>query len=273
MQSCHDNVTGFGRLQRDLRRLTIADLAEDNDVGSLAQGRPQRLAKIDLVISHLALGNQGGKILRINKLDRVFEGNHMLPPALGAAEDHRGNGRRLAAAGRTADEKKPVFRFEKRLHGGGRHLDLLRFGNHVGQEPQHPPQPPFRHHLADAVAAAMQVDRAVHATRLDHGRQGEVVDHVVVNHFTVGLVGQRLIGREIEVADPGVLTQLFKTLADRGLGVDLEKVHALRVRLKQLPLNSSAKPRCSGTGRVGRREREHNGRAVEFHRLGRHGAI
>ena len=76
MQCAQNEVTGFGRAQRDLDGVTIAHFADKNDLGGLAQGRAQTVSKIIKIGPEFALVESGFG-MRVNEFDRIFESDDM----------------------------------------------------------------------------------------------------------------------------------------------------------------------------------------------------
>ena len=93
----------LGDAQRRFDRLQVAQLADQDDVGVLAQRRAQRVGEALRVLVHLALVDQAA-LVRVDELDRVLDREDVLV-ALGIdLVDHRGQRGRLAAARRAGDE-------------------------------------------------------------------------------------------------------------------------------------------------------------------------
>ena len=96
-------VAGLGDAQRRLDRLEVAHLADEHDVGVLAQRGAQRVREALGVAVHLALVDQAALVL-VEVLDRVLDREDVLVPLGVDLVDHRRERRRLAAAGRAGDE-------------------------------------------------------------------------------------------------------------------------------------------------------------------------
>ena len=94
---------GLGRLQRGLRRLGVAELADQDRVRVLAQRAPQRLAERLGVEPDLALVDDAA-VVGMQDLDRVLDRDDVLLPVAVHVVDHRRERRRLSRAGRAGDE-------------------------------------------------------------------------------------------------------------------------------------------------------------------------
>ena len=109
-------VARLGDAQRRLDRLEVAHLADEDDVGIFAQRRAQRGGEALRVAVDLALVDEAALVL-VDVLDRILDGEDVLAPLGVDLVDHRGQRRRLAAAGRTGDEHeaaRPIG--ERRQH-------------------------------------------------------------------------------------------------------------------------------------------------------------
>ena len=103
-------MPGERRLHGDLGRLAIADLSDQDDVGILAQDRPQPVGEADVgQFVDLALVDVVERVL-----DGVFDG-HDVAGLLVELVDGRVQGGRLAAAGRPRDDHHSVRRAQHRL--------------------------------------------------------------------------------------------------------------------------------------------------------------
>ena len=123
VQRRQHEVAGLRRLHRDLRRLGVADFADEDDVGILPQNGSQRARErqLDLLVD-LRLVHAGDLIL-----DRIFDRDDV-----GLLRLHRpqrgAQRRRLAAAGWADDEDHAVLMAEEFAHileRHRRHPDLL----------------------------------------------------------------------------------------------------------------------------------------------------
>ena len=98
-----NQVARLGGLQSDLRRLGVAELADEDHVGVLAQRAPQRLAERRGVEPDLALADDAALLL-VDDLDRILDRQDVVAPRAVDVVDHRGERCRLARAGRARDE-------------------------------------------------------------------------------------------------------------------------------------------------------------------------
>ena len=105
------------RRQRDPHRLGIAHLADDDDVGRLAQRGAQRGREVGRVDADLHLLDQALTV-HVLVLDRILDGDDV--PRLAAVDllDQRRQRRRLARAGRAADEHEAARQARELLDAG-----------------------------------------------------------------------------------------------------------------------------------------------------------
>ena len=83
VQRGEHEVAGLRRVQRDLHRLGVAHLADQDDVGVLAQRRPQRLGEGRRVLADLALADHALVVL-VHELDRVLDGDDVIVAVRGS---------------------------------------------------------------------------------------------------------------------------------------------------------------------------------------------
>ena len=120
-------VPGLRRLHGDFRRLRIANLADEDDVGILAENRSQRARKrqLDFLVD-LRLVDARDLIF-----NRILDRNDVGLLGLDRAQ-RRAERRRLAAAGRTDDEDHAVLMAHELPHlfeADRRHADLFEGGH------------------------------------------------------------------------------------------------------------------------------------------------
>ena len=103
VQRRHRQVAGLGQLERGFHRFEVAQLADEHHVRVFAERGAQRHAEALRVGVQLALVDQRGLVL-VQVFDRVLDRQDVR--LLGQVDpiDHRGERRRLAAAGRAGDE-------------------------------------------------------------------------------------------------------------------------------------------------------------------------
>ena len=107
VQRAEHEMAGLGRGQREPDRLEVAHLADQDDVGILAQGRAQRLAEAERVAVHLALVDQAALRL-VHELDRVLDRDDVLGAVDVDVVDHARERGRLARAGRAGHQHQPA---------------------------------------------------------------------------------------------------------------------------------------------------------------------
>ena len=108
VQRREHQVTGLGRGQRDLDRLAIAHLADQDDLRRLAQRRAQRQRKSRRVAVQLALVDRA-LLVQVQELDRVLDGDDVVGARLVDQVDDRRQRRGLAGAGRAGDQHDTVL--------------------------------------------------------------------------------------------------------------------------------------------------------------------
>src|SRR6187402_1518743 len=87
--------TSPGRGERDVDRLAVAHLADEDDLGGLTQSAAQRRRKRRRVAVQLPLMN-GSLLVRVQELDGIFDGQDVFGPRFVDAIDDGGQRRRLA---------------------------------------------------------------------------------------------------------------------------------------------------------------------------------
>ena len=213
-------VARFGGRQRDLDRLAVAHLPDENHLRRLPQGRPKRQGKRGRIAVQLALVH-GRLLVRMQKLDRILDGDEVLRTRLvDQVDDGRQRGR-LARSGRTRDEHQAVL---ERRHIGQRrgkaqrlerryarrnHAHHHRVGAALAEDIDAEPGTVGNEirHVAGAVfletAHGLQVARddvARHPTgvlRTQHGDLGQVNDRQLAPLFDLRWPARR----EHEIAD------------------------------------------------------------------------
>jgi hypothetical protein len=116
-------VARLGCAHGGLERLVVAHLADERDVGVLADQRAQRVVEVDAVDADLALVD-GCLVVLEDVLDRVLDRDDVHLLALVDVLQHRGDGRRLAGAGDAREEDEPLRR-EGHVAQGGRQVQVL----------------------------------------------------------------------------------------------------------------------------------------------------
>ena len=77
VQRGQDQLPGLRRRDRQLHRLEVAHLPDEDDVRVLAQGRPQRRGERSGAAADLALVDEAVQV-RVHVLDRVLDGDDVL---------------------------------------------------------------------------------------------------------------------------------------------------------------------------------------------------
>ena len=106
VQRAHHENAHLGRGHRDAHRLEVAQLADQDDVRILAQGRVQRVREALAVHADLALTDETALAL-MHELDRVLDGEDVALHARVDVIDHRRERGGLARAGLAGDQDQP----------------------------------------------------------------------------------------------------------------------------------------------------------------------
>ena len=185
-----------------LHRLAVADLADHDHVGRLAQRVLQGHLPALRVDAHLAMGDDAVAV-RMHELHRVLDGHDVAIAHLVAVPDHRGQGVRLARAGGAHHDDHAALGQREVLEHRGQ-LELLE-GRDLGVDrAQHDADPVLLHERIDAEAA----DPA--------GADGEV--HLLVGLELGGLLVVHQRARELD----RMLTRERRVRDRQHLPVDLE---------------------------------------------------
>ena len=107
VQRREHEVTGLGERQRELDRLRVTHLADEDDVGVLTERGAQRAVERVGVEADLALVHDADLVL-VHVLDRVLDGEDVDRAPLVDVVDHRRERRRLPGAGRAGDEHEAL---------------------------------------------------------------------------------------------------------------------------------------------------------------------
>ena len=108
-------MAGLGGLQRGLRGLGVAQLADQDHVGVLAQRAAERLVERVGVEPDLALVDDAADVL-VEDLDRILDRDDVLLARAVDVIDHRRERRRLSGAGRAGDEHEAAVLARELLH-------------------------------------------------------------------------------------------------------------------------------------------------------------
>ena len=185
VQRAEGEVAGLGDLQRRLHGLEVAHFADEHDVRVLAQRRAQRVGEALRVAVHLALVDDAVLVL-VQVLDRIFDGEDVRVPLGVDLVDHRGQRRRLAAAGRAGDEHETARAFGE-LGDDAWQRELLEAADLLGNLPVDRADRPL---LVEEVAAepgdAADAEREVELERLLEALLLRVGQHAVGQRLGVG---------------------------------------------------------------------------------------
>src|SRR5437762_14016171 len=128
-------VPGLGESDRVIHRLAVADLADQDDVGRLAQGVLERGLPVHGVHADFALGNEAA-LVRVGELDRVLDGDDVAVGVLVAVSDHRRERGGLARTRGPYHDHQAALGHDHVLQYV-RELEVLDPGNGGGDHPQH----------------------------------------------------------------------------------------------------------------------------------------
>ncbi len=110
-----DEVARLGSLEGGLRGFLVAELADEDHVGVLAQDAPESLEIRLGVEPDFALVDDAAPVV-VHELDRVLDRDDVLLPAAVDRVDHRREGRRLTRAGRAGHEDEPAVLLGEAAH-------------------------------------------------------------------------------------------------------------------------------------------------------------
>ena len=108
VQGAENEMAGFRGHERDFHGRAIAHFADKNNLWCLPERGAQAIRITIEVMPEFAL-IKGGAAGRVNELDRILQGNDMNRLFLVNLIQDRGQGRRLATAGRAGDKHESGF--------------------------------------------------------------------------------------------------------------------------------------------------------------------
>ena len=123
VQRAHDEHAHLGGRHRDAHRLEVAELADEDRVGVLAQGRVQGVREARAVNADLALAHEA-QLALMHELDRVLDREDVALDLGVDRVDDGGQRRRFAGAGLAGDENEAA-RGRRELVQRLRHLQLV----------------------------------------------------------------------------------------------------------------------------------------------------
>ena len=124
-------VAGLGGLERDVHRQLVADLADEDDVGILAERGAERVGEGAGVDADLALAD-ARLVVVVEELDRVLDRDDVERLRPVQVPDHRGERRALAVAGGADDEDEAAIRLGERLRTRRERRAPRRSGSSIG---------------------------------------------------------------------------------------------------------------------------------------------
>ena len=141
VQRAHDEHAHLGGRHRDAHRLEVAELADEDRVGVLAQGGVQGVREARAVNADLALAHEA-QLALVHELDRVLDREDVALELGVDRVDDGGERRRLARAGLAGDENEAARR-RRELVQRLRHLELVERQAFDGM-PRNTAPTPFR---------------------------------------------------------------------------------------------------------------------------------
>ncbi len=108
-------MSRLGGRQRDPHGFRIAHLSNDNDVGSLPHGGPQRRGKIGRIHTDFHLLDHTALVVML-VFNWILDRDDVSRLASVDVVDQRGERRRLPRASRTADEHEAARKMREQLH-------------------------------------------------------------------------------------------------------------------------------------------------------------
>ena len=115
MQGGEGEMAGFGDPQRGLDGLEVAHLADENDIGILPQAGSQGVGEAVGVGVQLTLVDDA-LLVAVQVLDRILDRDDVLGALAIHLVEHRGEGGRLAGAGRAGDQHQAARLLADLLH-------------------------------------------------------------------------------------------------------------------------------------------------------------
>ena len=146
-------VAGLGEGEGGVHALAVAHLAEEDDVGVLAQGGAQGVVEAVGVVADLALGDEAGGGF-VDVLDGVLDGEDVLVAVAVDLVEDGGEGGGLAAAGGAGDEDEPLAHLGDAPEEGDGEPELLEGEEAVGEEADGPGEAVALEEAVDADAFA-----------------------------------------------------------------------------------------------------------------------
>ena len=98
----------LGGAQGDFDGLAVAHFANENDLGRLAKSGAQAVGEAVEIAAQLTL-IEGGHVMRMNKLNRIFQGDDVNGPRVTDLVENRRQRGGFAGTGGAGDEHKAGF--------------------------------------------------------------------------------------------------------------------------------------------------------------------
>ena len=214
VQGAEGQVARLRDAQRRLDRLQVAHLADEHDVGVLAQGGAQRVGEGVGVRVQLALVDHA-LLVRVQVLDRVLDRDHVLVALVVDLVEHRRERRRLAGAGGPGHQHQAA-----RLVADG--------GDHRGQ------------------AQLLEVADLVGDRAVDGG-------HRAALHEDVGAEARQALDAEAEVELEVLLEAVLLRVGQHAVGelLGLDRGQRRQVQRPQLAVDADLGRRVGGDVEVG----------------------
>ena len=246
VQGAENEETSFGRGKRQRDCFEIAHLADQHDVGILAQRGFQSGGEIHRMLRHLALGDDAF-LVRVHEFDRLLDGHDVAREVRVDVVHQRRQRRALARAGRAGHQHQAAAQVAEFLDDR-RQPEFVERGDACGNQTEHgaesvhlleiiAAEPVVRVHLVGKVEVALVLE-ALPVLRC--ANLAEHVAHFVRSedfladrdHVAMPADFRRLSLGEMQIGRPRV-DQHFEKLVDVGHGV----------RSSRKAVSSSACPR------------------------------
>src|SRR5690606_1737581 len=121
--------------EREAHGIGVANFADVDDLGRLAQAVLQGNVPVLRVDADLALADQG-LLVRVDVFDRVLDGHDVTAHALVAVIDHGGQGGGLTSAGGAGDQHHAAFLHDELAEAAGQ-AQFVERGDDHGDAAQH----------------------------------------------------------------------------------------------------------------------------------------
>lgn len=158
MDRSKDKVTRFRRVNRRLKRFTVAHFADEHDVWVFTNRVLHSDFKVDDVLSDFTLVDQAF-LFREHEFDRIFEREDMLVVVLINPVQHRRDRRGLAGTRHASEQHHSLAVLAEFVQNGG-NVQLFKFWNEVINTSSDKTNVPHLRQNVDAETPTNAVDHA-----------------------------------------------------------------------------------------------------------------